>query len=205
MDLILVRHGRPHHIENADGPADPSLTALGHLQARAVAGRLATEPIDAVYSSPMNRAMETGAPLARLLDLELQIRHGVREYDAEDRSYIPFEVLRQDKERMAKFMEQETTADRGAFSLEVVETLTAIVKDHPSQRVVVFCHGGVVNVWASHVLGMEPKMFTNVDYTSINRFKVSSKGFKYLESLNDNGHLAALGESTPDGELPVRS
>lgn len=194
MDLILVRHGRPHHIEDAEGPADPSLTELGHLQARAVAGRLATEPIDAIYSSPMNRAMETAAPLARLLDMELQIRDGVREFDADDRSYIPFEVLRQDKERLARFMAKETSVDRTAFGVEVVETLNAIVNDHPSQRVVVVCHGGVVNMWASHVLEMELRMFTNVDYTSINRFKISSKGFKSLESLNDNAHLAGLGQ-----------
>lgn len=192
MDLILVRHGRPHHIENADGPADPSLTDLGHLQARAVAGRLATEPIDAIYSSPMNRAKETAAPLARLFDMEVQIRDGVREFDAEDRSYVPFEILRQDKQRLAAFVDAEQSVDRQAFAAEVVETLTSIVDDHPSQRVAVVCHGGVVNVWACHVLGMDLRMFANVDYTSISRFKVSSKGFKSLESLNDNAHLDAL-------------
>ena len=49
----------------------------------------------------------------------------------------------------------------------------------PGKTVAVTCHGGVVNVWAAHVLGLPSKMFFNPYYTrpSISRrqFGVSSQ------------------------------
>ncbi|MEL7158313.1 MAG: histidine phosphatase family protein [Actinomycetota bacterium] len=191
MELLLVRHARPEHIENADGPADPPLTHIGHLQARAVAGWLATEDIDALYCSSMVRARQTAAPIGRLLDLEPAVRAGVREFDAQDRSYIPVEVLRRDPARFREFIANDLAADRSAFNAEVVDTLTTITAEHRSQRVVVVCHGGVINAWATHVLGIEPKLFFDPDYTSINRFMVASTGEKSIVSLNERAHLRA--------------
>ncbi|MEM8923749.1 MAG: histidine phosphatase family protein [Actinomycetota bacterium] len=192
MELILVRHARPEHIENADGPADPPLTEIGRRQALAVAGWLATEEIDALYASPMVRARETAAPLARVLDMEPEIRAGVREFDAEDRSYIPVEVLRQDREKFKAFVASEqVNAERLAFAAEVVETLTEIAAAHRSQRVVVVCHGGVINAWTTHVLGIPYRMFFDPTYTSINRYMIASSGEMSLVSLNERAHLRA--------------
>ena len=55
---------------NADGYADPELTAAGRAQADAVADRLAAERIDAIYVSPLRRTAETAAPLAARLELD---------------------------------------------------------------------------------------------------------------------------------------
>ena len=63
VELIFVRHGRPEHVETTDGtPADPPLSEVGHAQAAAVAMWLAEERIDAIYSSPMQRARQTSQP-----------------------------------------------------------------------------------------------------------------------------------------------
>ncbi len=189
MELLLVRHARPEHIENADGPADPPLTEVGRLQARAVAGWLATETIDALYSSPMVRARQTTEPLARITGLEPEIRDGVREFDAEDDSYIPVEVIRQDKERFRAFLAEQISAEQGEFAARVVEALSAIVADHRSQTVAVVCHGGVINAWTNHVLGIEHRMFFDPDYTSINRYRIASSGERSIVSLNERAHL----------------
>ena len=65
MDLIIVRHARPHRIENNDtgSPADPSLSELGVKQAEAVANFLREEKVDRIVSSSMKRAFETPQPL----------------------------------------------------------------------------------------------------------------------------------------------
>ena len=115
MDLILIRHGRPEQIENADGPADPALTDVGVRQARAAAAYLAAEPLDAIYVSPMTRARQTSDPLERLLGLTAEVVDGVAEYDAADSSYIPLEVLRQDKERWQAFLAEEASRDRSEW------------------------------------------------------------------------------------------
>ena len=51
------------------------------------------------------------------------------------------------------------------------------------------CHGGVINGWAGHVLGLGPQMFFNPDYTSINRFRAASSGERSIVSLNETAHL----------------
>ena len=66
MDLLWVRHGEPERIAPGTGvPADPALTELGREQAQRLADWLAFEPIDAVLSSPMRRAVDTAADRRR--------------------------------------------------------------------------------------------------------------------------------------------
>ncbi|MCP4224493.1 MAG: histidine phosphatase family protein [Actinomycetia bacterium] len=189
MELILVRHARPEQIEDAEGPANPPLTDIGHRQARAVASWLAGEHFDALYVSPMARALQTAEPLARLAGMEAKVAHGVREYDADHVSYVPVEVIRQDKERWRAFLESEENLDRSHFISEVTSTLEGIIEAHRGQRVVVFCHGGVINAWAAETLGIGPRLFFDPDYTSINRFMAASSGERSIVSLNETAHL----------------
>ncbi len=184
-----MRHARPEHIVEADGPADPPLTDIGHRQARAVAAWLAAEPVDALYTSPMVRARETAAPLERLLGLEAVAVPGVREYDAADTSYVPIEVVRADKEAWRRYVLEEAGIDRSAFGAEVAAALEGLIDRHRGQRIVVVCHGGVINAWACRVLGLTVTLFFNPDYTSINRFMAASSGERSVVSLNETAHL----------------
>ena len=54
MRLIFVRHGEPDYTNDC-------LTENGRLQAKCTAARLESEPIRAIFSSPMGRAMETAS------------------------------------------------------------------------------------------------------------------------------------------------
>ncbi len=189
MELILVRHARPEHVEHADGPADPPLTEIGHRQARSVAAWLAVETVDAVYTSPMVRARQTAAPMERLLGLEAGIVPGVREYDADASSYVPIEVLRRDPVAWRAFLAAEAASDRRAFVDQVTTAIEALVAAHGGQRIVVFCHGGVINAWTGSILGLTPGMFFNPDYTSVNRFLAASSGERSIVSLNETAHL----------------
>lgn len=189
MELILVRHARPEQIVDADGPANPPLTDVGHRQARAVAGWLAAEHFDALYTSPMARARETADPLARLTGMEPTVRTGIREYDSEHPSYVPVEVIRQNKKAWQTFLAGERAADRTGFVSEVTTTIERIIGDHRGERVIVVCHGGVINAWAAHILGLDPQLFFDPDYTSVNRFMAASSGERSIVSLNETGHL----------------
>lgn len=184
-----MRHARPEHIVDADGPADPPLTEIGHRQARAVAAWLAAEPVDALYTSPMVRARQTAAPLERLLGLEAVAVHGVREYDAADTSYVPIEVMRADKDAWRRYVLEEAGIDRTAFGAEVGAALEDLIGRHRGHRIVVVCHGGVINAWAARVLGIVPTLFFNPDYTSVNRFMAASSGERSVLSLNETAHL----------------
>lgn len=189
MQLIIIRHGRPERIEGAAGAADPDLTDIGVQQAQEMAAWLRHEGVDAIYTSPMRRARQTSTPLEEAMQMEAVVADGVREFDAEDNSYIPVEELRADKERWREFIAYEAEGNRAAFFAEVNETLAGITSRHRGQTVAVVCHGGVINAYAADVLGLAPRMFFNPDYTSINRFMVASSGERSIRSLNDTGHL----------------
>ncbi len=191
MELILIRHGLPLRIETVDGqPADPDLSDLGHQQAALMAATLEQEHIDAIYSSPMNRAQQTAEPLAAIKELGFDVVDGVAEYDRHADSYIPVEQLKMiDYERWRRLMRGETDVDFDDFSHEVVTSLETIVAGNPGRRVAVTCHGGVINVWTAHVIGFAPRLFFNPDYTSINRYMCASSGERSVITLNEAVHL----------------
>lgn len=189
MELIIIRHGRPERIEGAAGGADPDLTDIGNAQADQMAAWIHAEGVDAIYSSPMARARQTSLPLETIMGVEATVVDGVREFDAEEDSYIPVEELRADKEKWKEFIAREGQGNRASFFTTVNETLAEITGKHRGQKVAVVCHGGVINAYAADVLGLESRMFFNPDYTSINRFMVASSGERSIRSLNDVGHL----------------
>lgn len=82
--LLLIRHGENQFVKKgriAGRLPDVHLNENGQAQARAVAEQLADAPIKAVYSSPLERSMETAAPIAEKLALQVIPRDGLMELD----------------------------------------------------------------------------------------------------------------------------
>lgn len=193
MELLLIRHGLPVRVERDDGaPADPPLSAEGRAQASRVAHWLAAHPIDALVASPLVRAVQTAEPLAAAKGLEMALEPGVRELDADADSYIPLEELKeQDYEAWREAMAGGLYAgvDVECFRGEVVDALERIIAANSGRSVAVVCHGGVINAWASHVLGIEELLFFQPYYTSINRFFAASTGERSVATLGETAHL----------------
>jgi probable phosphoglycerate mutase len=187
MELILIRHGLP---ERSEETSNPPLAAEGLDQARRVAARLARERIDTVISSTMLRAVQTAEPYAALSARPLRTDPGIVEFDRGAGSYIPMEVLkRENYEAWTRFVARGRDADIVEFQKTAVAALEAIVGDNGGRRVAVFCHGGVINVWTAHVLGMAPRLFFEPSYASVHRYLCAGTGERNLVSLNDTSHL----------------
>ena len=196
MELILIRHGLPERVETEDGtPADPPLSEVGREQARRMADWLQETSVDFLYSSPMQRALETAAPLSQNKSLTPELREGVAEFDRKASHYIPVEQLkRDDYESWQRLMRGEVSGvNSERFCADVVSTLNDIIAGHAGQTVAVTCHGGVINAWTAHVLGMEPRMFFNPNYTSISRYMAASSGERSIITINEHTHLRGLG------------
>ena len=191
MDLILIRHGLPVRSEDS---ADPPLSQMGQAQAQAVNALLQAEAIDAVWASTMRRAIETAAPFAAAAGLKIAAHDGIREYDRESGVYIPSEELK--REDYAAW-QAVVDRDMSEFHDVVVETLEAVVRENQGRRVAVFCHGGVINVWAAHVLKMPPRLFFNPTYASVNRFSCARTGQRSIVSLGEAAHLKSLAVDAP--------
>ena len=189
MELILVRHGLP---ERDDASADPPLTPEGREQARRVAAWLGNERIDAVYSSTMARAVQTAQPFAALSGHDVREDEGLVEFDRGSGAYVPMEELkRTNYPAWQAFVAGGHSVDIVGFQKTVVDALETITARHAAQTVAVFCHGGVINVWAAHVLGMAPRLFFEPSYTSVHRFLCARSGQRNIISLNERAHLAS--------------
>lgn len=189
MRLTLIRHARPERKQTKDGsPADPPLDAGGHEQALRTARWLAGESIDALYASPLLRARQTAAPLAERLGIEPIAEARVAEYDRESDTYIPLEQLKaEDPEAWRAFARggYGDGVDFAAFCREAIGALEEIIARHAGEHVAVVCHGGVINVFTAHVLGLEPRLFFEPDYASIHRYAAARSGERSIDCLNE--------------------
>lgn len=194
MEIVLVRHGLPLRVELETGIADPELAAEGHEQAAKMAAYLGVEDVEAVYVSPLRRALETASPLCKVLGLEAVVSEGVAEFDRNSREYVPVEELRATNDpRWEKLLRGEwdgVDEDPSLFKARVVETIEDMIARHAGGRVVVVCHGGVINQYLAHVLGIETHIgFFYPKYTSIHRVMAARSGQRSIVSINEASHL----------------
>lgn len=195
MELILIRHALPERRENTDGPADPALAPEGHVQAEHMANYLASERIDAVYASPLRRALQTAEPLAAALGLDVTVVDDVAEYDRDATEYIPIEELKAAGDPRFLQLLAGGVDDPGGFTTRVIGAIEQIVGRHRGDNVAIVCHGGVINTYVAHILGLptEPPGFFYPNYTSIHRIAASSSGVRSLVTLNETSFLRGTG------------
>lgn len=149
--IFLARHGESDwNVEKRfQGHSDRPLTERGRKQAHALADLVASEKIDAVYTSPLSRAQETAEIVAVRAGLEPVALPELREVDTGSWSGLS----RADVE--ARFPEGFSRWRSGGSGWEdgetyeqmaerVIGALRTIAEDHPDGRVLVISHGGPI-------------------------------------------------------------
>ena len=195
MELIIIRHALPESDKRDDGPADPPLSPLGLRQAEATADLLATESVDHVVTSTMQRAIQTGRPLADRLGLTPERLEGLKESDYRRSSYTPVEEMDADHEVIREFLDDPLSmfADGyEAFRDRITAALDAVVAGNRGRTVAVFCHAMVVGVYLQTLLGLNDPFAVMADYCGITRVAASSTGIRSVRSFNETGHLRHL-------------
>lgn len=191
---MLVRHGLPVRRELKEGVADPELAPDGLVQAAKMATYLSGEAIAAIYVSPLRRAMETAAPLAELTGLTPIVDDDISEFDRNSNEYVPIEELRGTNDprwlKMVRGEWEEGHDHPDLFRRRVVAACERIISAHSGERVVAVCHGGVINQYLAHILGIQTQLgFFYPQYTSIHRVVASREGLRSLATLNEVAHL----------------
>ena len=175
MELLFIRHALPLRVEGFEGPADPELSEAGHHQARYLAEYLSFERIHSIYASPLRRAVQTAEPVAAKQSIEVTISEGIAEYDREASEYIPIEQLKAEglpgwQDVLKGEVHSAVGVDPVEFRAGVVEAVEQIINAHPGEKVAAVCHGGVINAYMTHILGIpDPSGFFYPNYTSIHR------------------------------------
>lgn len=207
-ELILVRHGQQATYDDVDPErkhgADNALSDLGERQALVVADTLAHEHVDAVYSSDMRRAVATAVPIAAAHGLAFTVVPDLFEIVGFRDMPAGMNVLdflgpggfqamteRFAIERRWDVMPHSETSAR--FRGRVRSRISHIVASHGEhERVVIVCHGGVINAIVADVLGSHADMISYMSHASITRI-VRGQGRLMLRALNQDQHLRDAG------------
>jgi broad specificity phosphatase PhoE len=180
MELIFLRHAQPEWMRDGNSFVDPSLTELGHIQARLLASvaRQWQAPTELLVS-PKNRTRQTAEPLVRALGLDAQMIPFFEEIRLPDWSETPAETVdRTLREARDRPMEQWWDGLPGGesfrdFHLRITTGLRALLEKHgatraskeppglwhiedPDQRLVFVGHGGSNAVALTYLLDLQP-------------------------------------------------
>ena len=203
--ILLIRHGETawNAVRRLQGHIDIPLNEEGERQANALARALSAEPLDAIVSSDLQRAMQTAqAVAARHAHLQLRTDPRLRE-----RAYGVFEgmlypdIQQQYPDDFARWHARDIDAVMPAgerlaesfrqFYQRTIGAIREVAARHPGQAVAVVAHGGVLECAYRAAKGIQldsPRDF-QVKNASINRFSVSDEKL-ILDSWGEVDHLA---------------
>ena len=192
--ILLVRHGENDYVKKgklAGRLPGVHLNEKGVQQAQAVAERLKKAPIKAIYSSPLERAVETAQPLAEALGMEIVQLPGLLETDYGEWQDQSLKKLSRQKSwkivqsnpSLWRFPGGETFADcQRRFCAE----LEQIIKKHePKDLVVVVAHADPIKLAVAYFIGLPLDNFQRLGVSpgSITSLFMSETGC-HLHSLN---------------------
>ncbi len=198
--LTLVRHGEtPANLDGVwHGSTDTLLTERGRAQAERVGAYIGeTYPeSSALYASPRTRTLDTAAPIAQALGLEVQVEPGLAEYDLgewEGRSYRELAETEKLWERMKT--EPDFAPSGGESPIQVrdrmAEALRRIDATHPDERIVVVTHGGALSLVLGDLLDGDysnwHRIMTNAAVSELELHPVPR-----LLSFNSTEHLQGV-------------
>jgi broad specificity phosphatase PhoE len=198
--LYLVRHGETEYNRQglALGRADIPLNERGLGQLERIADALASEPIAAVYSSPLSRAMLVAQAIAARKGLLVQPRPALIEMSVGEVEGIPFAELRR---RFPDFLEKWAGADGPATPMpggerlvdvqrrawEAVQSLRTL---HPDETVCAVTHNFVILTILASALGLDLAAFRSLRHSigAISVLDVRPEHARVVR-MNDTCHL----------------
>lgn len=204
--LYLIRHGKADRRSGAEidtprGPAaDPPLDATGREQAKTLARRLAKMPPPAaIYCSPLMRARQTIEPYVEMTGADVTYEDDVAEWFGGDWEFKEFEeLLAEHPEVTTRILFQDPLfhlAPRSEilhhFQWRVIQAIERALTEHVDGDLWVVCHGGVINAYVGHVLGIQDQdMFFLPPNASLNTLKVTGDR-RAVWFLADDAHVTA--------------
>jgi len=191
--LLLIRHGENDYTKThklAGRLPGVHLNEHGQKQAQALAEALKEVPIKAIYSSPLERAVETATPIAEARGLKVQIEKGLLETNvgkwqgrslASLRLHKHWKVVQQAPSR-AQFPEGETFYE---LQTRVAAAIDAILRKYKSHDIIacVF-HADPIKLAIAHYIGLPLDNFQRLscDTGSITALAIGEMGVNLIKS-----------------------
>ena len=168
----MIRHAVNDFVKTgklAGWTPDVHLNEDGQAQAVALGQRLANVKIDAIYSSPLERTVETAqAVIQHHPDLQLELLESVGEvrygaWQGEEISKLAqrklWRVVQAFPSRV-RFPDGESMREAQMRAINALESLTV---KHPGQRVAVASHSALIKMIVAHYLGLHLDLFQRIE------------------------------------------
>jgi probable phosphomutase (TIGR03848 family) len=190
--LYLVRHAVTEQTGKklSGWMEDIPLSDQGRAEAEAVADRLADQKLDAIYSSPIDRTLQTAQPIAARHDLGITTSKALGEVEYGKWTDRSLKVLARTKlwaqvqrwPSAARFPDGETLRE---VQVRVVGEVERIVEEHPKGRICVVSHGDPIKLICAHYLGVHIDLFQRIVVApaSVSVLSISGAG-PYVLALN---------------------
>ena len=168
--LILIRHAEPDESVRGRsyGSLDVPLSAAGRERAEKVARVLEGASIDAVFASPLRRALATAAPLARARGLEPVAHEGLRELSFGELEGLTYAEIERDRPELYESWMTDPTGTRfpgGEAFADLCDRVRGAAAEirtaHEAAAVV--AHGGVTRAILAEALGMPDHAIFRLD------------------------------------------
>lgn len=200
MNLLLIRHAANDWVGERLAGWTPGvhLNDEGRAQAAALVTRLAEVPLAAIYSSPLERTLETALPLAQAHHLEVQVRQDLGEArfgqwtgralkELKDEDLWP---VIQVYPGGARFPGGESLREVQA---RIVAELDRIRDGHAGQTAAVVSHSDPIKMAVAHYLGLSLDLFQRLTISpaSVTAFAFTRFGPRLI-CLNDTGALPSF-------------
>ncbi len=195
--LLLIRHGtiKANLNKRWHGSTDSPLLWRGRRQAKRLGAYAAKNypELDAIYSSPLQRCQDTAAPLAKHLDLKIQVVDDLREWSLGEWEDTTFSDLSNDHNFFTRTLQDPSwTAPEGDSLLSVSErcvaALEAISSRHTSTqsdtKVAIVSHGAAMQVAIAALIDGNPKRWQSYTLGNASITELILQPEPYIEGYN---------------------
>lgn len=198
--FYLIRHGETDWNKGGryQGCTNIDLNETGREQARLLGRRFEYLPLDHVYVSPLNRAVETAEQVAKAHGLTPIVDEHFKEINFGDWEGHTIQELSEKYGRAYTDFFANPFAHpvpgEGSFQnamQRAMEGFEALEQKHKGENVAIVSHGGLLRVMLVGLLGMGDAFYrkTWMTNTSITMLDVMEDGRRLLMTLNDKAHL----------------
>ena len=197
--FILVRHGQTawNKTEQFRGRTDLPLNETGLAQAQRVAARLANAKIDAIYSSPLQRTLQTIQPLADARNLRIIKTDALIDIDVGDCAGLTIEQTQEKFPSVADAWlnhPAQVAFPNGESALSMRNRLEKLLAEltikHAKQTIVLVTHRMLCQTILCLALGLDPDLLWHIqqDNGCVNFFELRDKHF-VVTLMNDVGNF----------------
>lgn len=202
LECFIVRHGVTEENLNYTliGRTDTPLHSIGRIQAQCLAEKLNSINFDAIYTSPLTRAVETAdiilssqkngttRRISALREIDLGIVDGVSSFTAYEQYKDLIDIALDPHVDDYKFPFGES---RNHALRRFRRFLKALSSVHQNGKVCIITHGGIIGLWLAHLKGFPLGHFRNYQpqHASISHIALSPTEV-HIINWNNTSHLS---------------